>query len=44
MPGQNLTREEAAARADLVTAQRLWRACAAGAGMAPAPDSAAGRG
>ena len=34
----------AAARADLVTAQRLWRACAAGAGMAPDPDSEAGRG
>ena len=33
-----------AARADLVTAQRLWRACAAGAGMAPDPDSEAGRG
>lgn len=34
----------AAARADLVTAQRLWRACAAGAGVAPDPDSEAGRG
>lgn len=34
----------ATARADLVTAQRLWRACAAGAGVAPDPDSEAGRG
>lgn len=34
----------AAARADLVAAQRLWRACAAGAGVAPDPDSEAGRG